>query len=436
MFLIAISRSNKDPWPQRKRKRKTGVRGRSWLLTTALSQMTDIRSSVPLVPSGMRVKLSFPTAFWAVLKVQWALPVTWRSPLDRKHIKMDINSSSMTSNYPWISSFNVPEQRKCLNLSLRRQKIREDDPIHSYILNQFGEVTQEWQDTNIGNFWYFHLSPWLTFKMALTFIQNPYPYNSAGGIISYSFLSAIQIENKRLWLQALSATMLYPARTAWSEESSRRVKSLGLTKTARNSESPEWSGQDSGVERWRKLQPWPNSCSSSESHQFPSWRWWAHHTPQFLPIRTRMSTIPKRNETIIWVVTAYLRTWQKPSPSLWERARIILQSEGTHNEEVEFLIQHELCSLWACLWPAFHTWTSPKVMPNILKISSSSTVDPQLSYTLYDHSSFQVALKKKQLQCHWDSYFTLFPKHSFNPHIFQPSLSVYQTEGENSMWQW
>lgn len=52
------------------------------VLTTALSQMTDIRSSVPLVPSGISVKLSFPTAFWAVLKVQWALPVTWRSPLE------------------------------------------------------------------------------------------------------------------------------------------------------------------------------------------------------------------------------------------------------------------------------------------------------------------------------------------------------------------
>lgn len=32
-------------------------------LTTALSQMTDIRSSTPLVPSGMAVKLSFPMAF-------------------------------------------------------------------------------------------------------------------------------------------------------------------------------------------------------------------------------------------------------------------------------------------------------------------------------------------------------------------------------------
>lgn len=31
----------------------------------------------------MRVKLSLPTAFCAVVKVQWALPVTCRSPLGR-----------------------------------------------------------------------------------------------------------------------------------------------------------------------------------------------------------------------------------------------------------------------------------------------------------------------------------------------------------------
>lgn len=51
------------------------------LLTTHFSQTTDMRSSMPFVPSGMSVKLSLPTAFWAVVKVQWALPVTWRSPL-------------------------------------------------------------------------------------------------------------------------------------------------------------------------------------------------------------------------------------------------------------------------------------------------------------------------------------------------------------------
>lgn len=58
-----------------------GRTGRALGLTTHFSQTTDMRSSTPLVPSGMRVKLSLPTAFWAVVKVQWALPVTWRSPL-------------------------------------------------------------------------------------------------------------------------------------------------------------------------------------------------------------------------------------------------------------------------------------------------------------------------------------------------------------------
>lgn len=51
------------------------------MLTTHFSHTTDMRSSTPFVPSGIRVKLSLPTAFWAVLKVQWALPVTCRSPL-------------------------------------------------------------------------------------------------------------------------------------------------------------------------------------------------------------------------------------------------------------------------------------------------------------------------------------------------------------------
>lgn len=55
--------------------------------TTHFSQTTDIRSSMPLVPSGMSVKLSLPTAFWAVVKVQWALPVTWRSPLRKGGVR-------------------------------------------------------------------------------------------------------------------------------------------------------------------------------------------------------------------------------------------------------------------------------------------------------------------------------------------------------------
>jgi hypothetical protein len=32
----------------------------------------------------MAVKLSFPMAFWAVLKVQWALPESCRSPLEKE----------------------------------------------------------------------------------------------------------------------------------------------------------------------------------------------------------------------------------------------------------------------------------------------------------------------------------------------------------------
>lgn len=39
-------------------------------LTTHLSQIRDILSSVPLVPSGIKVKLSLPTARWEVWKVQ------------------------------------------------------------------------------------------------------------------------------------------------------------------------------------------------------------------------------------------------------------------------------------------------------------------------------------------------------------------------------
>lgn len=54
-----------------------------YIRTTHLSQMTDILSSVPLTPSGIRLKSSLPTARWAVLKGQCALPVTCRSPLHR-----------------------------------------------------------------------------------------------------------------------------------------------------------------------------------------------------------------------------------------------------------------------------------------------------------------------------------------------------------------
>lgn len=60
-------------------------------LTTHLSQIRDILSSVPLVPSGIRLKLSLPTARWEVWKVQWALPVTCKSPLGRRKAAKWIN---------------------------------------------------------------------------------------------------------------------------------------------------------------------------------------------------------------------------------------------------------------------------------------------------------------------------------------------------------
>lgn len=77
-------------------------------LTTHVSQTTDSRSSTPFVPSGMRVKLSLPTAFWAVLKVQWALPVTWRSPLGEDR---DTDSGT-THSWPFFpgSSTGATEQ--------------------------------------------------------------------------------------------------------------------------------------------------------------------------------------------------------------------------------------------------------------------------------------------------------------------------------------
>lgn len=54
-------------------------------LTTHLSQIRDILSSVPLVPSGIKVKSSLPIARWEVWKVQWPLPVTCKSPLGKKN---------------------------------------------------------------------------------------------------------------------------------------------------------------------------------------------------------------------------------------------------------------------------------------------------------------------------------------------------------------
>lgn len=66
--------------------------------TTALSHTKPILSSIPLVPSGIRVKSSFPIAFWEVLCVQWALPTAWRSPLYRKKQIMSTAWTNCTSS--------------------------------------------------------------------------------------------------------------------------------------------------------------------------------------------------------------------------------------------------------------------------------------------------------------------------------------------------
>ncbi|OWK11900.1 hypothetical protein Celaphus_00003720 [Cervus elaphus hippelaphus] len=63
---------------------ETGARDKALVMGI----MTDMRSSTPLVPSGMAVKLSFPMAFWAVLKVQWALPESCRSPLAEEKVPL------------------------------------------------------------------------------------------------------------------------------------------------------------------------------------------------------------------------------------------------------------------------------------------------------------------------------------------------------------
>lgn len=73
-------------------------------LTTHLSQIRDILSSVPLVPSGIKVKLSFPTARWEVWKVQWPLPVTWRSPLGNRTGKSFSQMLKDTNANAWIST--------------------------------------------------------------------------------------------------------------------------------------------------------------------------------------------------------------------------------------------------------------------------------------------------------------------------------------------
>lgn len=78
--------------------------------TTHLSQMTDILSSVPLTPSGIRLKSSLPTARWAVLKGQCALPVTCRSPLWSEK-----SSSLLLFNISMILCFSGTRSRSYLN---------------------------------------------------------------------------------------------------------------------------------------------------------------------------------------------------------------------------------------------------------------------------------------------------------------------------------
>ena len=55
--------------------------------TTPFSQMTDMRSSVPLTPFGMPRKSSLPSAFWFALKVQLSVPVHQRSPLASRSMR-------------------------------------------------------------------------------------------------------------------------------------------------------------------------------------------------------------------------------------------------------------------------------------------------------------------------------------------------------------
>ena len=65
-----------------------------------------MRSSTPLVPSGMSMKLSLPTAFWAVVKVQWALPVTWRSPLGKAGVRAQRGLSFLSRQRPsWLHPY-------------------------------------------------------------------------------------------------------------------------------------------------------------------------------------------------------------------------------------------------------------------------------------------------------------------------------------------
>ncbi len=80
------------------------------LRTTHLSQMIDILSSVPLTPSGIKLKSSLPTARCAVLKGQCALPVTCRSPLCTRSRK-----EGTKFYYSWYRNFWLYVQFKWLD---------------------------------------------------------------------------------------------------------------------------------------------------------------------------------------------------------------------------------------------------------------------------------------------------------------------------------
>lgn len=80
-------------------------------LTTHLSQIRDILSSVPLVPSGIRVKSSLPMARWEVWKVQWALPVTCKSPLGKKESKKTEVTIQMCNKKTTISAWSQKEEQ-------------------------------------------------------------------------------------------------------------------------------------------------------------------------------------------------------------------------------------------------------------------------------------------------------------------------------------
>ena len=70
-------------------------------LTTPRSQMTDIRSSTPLTPFGILVKLSLPSAFCSALNVQLSVPVRSKFPLHRRHQYTVTASLVPTRTWSW-----------------------------------------------------------------------------------------------------------------------------------------------------------------------------------------------------------------------------------------------------------------------------------------------------------------------------------------------